>query len=61
LSPLDTQAGRLDEAPSPHESRQLFVTASEPEKLQLYDADHELNEQARSDRAAWLTQRFKPS
>jgi pimeloyl-ACP methyl ester carboxylesterase len=60
-SALCIQAGRLDEAPVPHESRQLFVTASEPEKLQLYDADHELNEQARSDRAAWLTQRFKPS
>jgi uncharacterized protein len=60
-SALYIQAGRLDEAPAPNESRQLFVTASEPKKLQLYDAGHELDEHARSDRAAWLAQRFTAS
>jgi pimeloyl-ACP methyl ester carboxylesterase len=60
-SALYMQAGRLDDAPAPNESRQFFVAASEPKKLQLYEADHELDEQARSDRAAWLAQRFQPS
>jgi dienelactone hydrolase len=52
------QGGLLDDAPTPAESRRLFAAESEPKKLVLYDADHEPDEQARSDRAAWLAARF---
>jgi hypothetical protein len=48
------QAGELDTRPSPEDTREAFTAASDPKKLETYDAEHELNEQAKADARAWL-------
>ena len=32
--------------------------ASDPKQIHFYDAGHELNDEARADRASWLAERF---
>jgi dienelactone hydrolase len=52
------QFGQLDTRPSPADGREAVAAASAPKKAQWYDAEHELNEQARRDRADWLAERL---
>lgn len=52
------QFGQLDTRPSPAEGRDAAVAASSPKRVQWYDGDHELNDQARQDRANWLAERL---
>jgi dienelactone hydrolase len=52
------QFGQLDTRPSPAQGREAADATSSPKKVQWYDGDHELNEQARLDRANWLVQRL---
>ena len=37
----------------------MMDAASEPKEMHLYDAGHELNDEAKADRANWLAQRFE--
>jgi hypothetical protein len=48
------QAGELDTRPSPEDTQEAFAATSDPKKLETYDAEHELNEQAKADARAWL-------
>lgn len=48
------QAGELDTRPSPEDTQEAFAATSDPKKLQMYDAVHELNAQAKADARAWL-------
>jgi hypothetical protein len=52
------QAGELDTRPSPEDTREAFAVTSDPKKLQMYDAVHELNAQAKADARAWLLGRL---
>jgi hypothetical protein len=51
-------AGELDTRPSPDDTQEAFAATSEPKKLQMYDADHELTAQAKADARAWLVERL---
>jgi dienelactone hydrolase len=57
-SSLFLMFGRQDMRPSPAEGREAFAAASSPKKIGWYDAEHELNDQARADARAWLAQRL---
>jgi dienelactone hydrolase len=52
------QFGQLDTRPSPAQGREAASATSSPKKVQWYDGDHELNEQALQDRATWLAERL---
>ena len=52
------QFGAQDTRPNPEESREAADSASEPKQAKAYDAEHELNAQARADRESWLAQRL---
>jgi hypothetical protein len=42
----------------PEQSREAADSASKPKQAKAYDAEHELNAQARADRENWLAQRL---
>jgi ketosteroid isomerase-like protein len=48
------QAGELDTRPNPEDTQEAFAATSDPKKLETYDTEHELNEQAKADARAWL-------
>jgi dienelactone hydrolase len=50
--------GRQDTRPSPADGKEVFAATSEPKKIGWYDAEHELNDPARADARAWLTERL---
>jgi cephalosporin-C deacetylase-like acetyl esterase len=52
------QAGELDTRPSPKDTQEAFAAVSDPKKLAMYDAEHELNAQAKTDARAWLLERL---
>jgi dienelactone hydrolase len=52
------QFGEQDDAPSPEQGQEQMDVASEPKKIQTYDAGHDLNAEAKADRANWLAERF---
>ena len=56
---LYLQFGEQDTAPSPEQGQEMMDAASEPKEMHLYDAGHELNDEAKADRANWLAQRFE--
>ena len=56
---LYLQFGEQDTAPSPEQGQEMMDVASEPKELHLYDAGHELNDEAKADRANWLAERFE--
>lgn len=53
------QFAHQDEFVSEEQALLYFETASEPKQLRWYDSSHELNAQARIDRANWLCQELK--
>ena len=56
---LYLQFGEQDTAPSPEQGQEMMDAASEPKEMHLYDAGHELNDEAKADRANWLARRFE--
>jgi dienelactone hydrolase len=48
------QNGRRDTTFTEQDAKDLYLAASSPKELKWYDADHNLNEQARRDRDEWL-------
>jgi hypothetical protein len=52
------QAGQLDTRPSSEDTQEAFAAASDPKKLQMYDAEHDLNAQAKADARAWLLEQL---
>jgi dienelactone hydrolase len=48
------QSGQRDTTFPEQDAKALYDAASSPKTLRWYDADHNLNEQARQDRAEWL-------
>jgi hypothetical protein len=52
------QFGSRDTRPSPADGRETADATSKPEQAKWYDAEHELNDQARVDRGNWLAQRL---
>ena len=57
-SSLFLMFGQQDTRPSPAEGREAFAAASSPRKIGWYDAEHELNDQARADARAWLAEQL---
>ena len=55
------QAGEQDTRPSPEDTQDAFAATSDPKKLQMYDAEHELNAQAKADARAWLIEQLGAS
>ena len=53
------QFGEQDDAPSPEQGQEQMDAASDPKQIHFYDAGHELNDEARADRANWLAERFE--
>jgi hypothetical protein len=53
--------GRQDTRPSPTDGREAFAAASGPKRIRWYDAEHELNDEARADVRAWLAERLGAS
>jgi dienelactone hydrolase len=53
------QFGEQDTAPTPEQGQEQFDVASEPKRIDVYAAGHDLNADARADRAAWLAERFE--
>jgi dienelactone hydrolase len=49
------QSGRRDENVPVEEAAKYHQAASEPKAVKWYDAGHSLNDEARRDRAAWLS------
>lgn len=54
------QAGRRDEIVPGKALRALIAAAPKPQKVQWYDAGHQLTEQAYKDAQAWLAEHLKP-
>lgn len=52
------QFGEHDEPLPPHIARLGFSHFGEPKRMEMYDAGHELNAEARLDRVAWLVERL---
>jgi dienelactone hydrolase len=50
--------GEQDTRPGPADGKEVFAATSAPKKIGWYDAEHELNDQARADARAWLVQRL---
>ena len=48
------QNGHLDTTFVEQDAKDLYQAAGDPKEIRWYDADHNLNEQARQDRAEWL-------
>lgn len=55
------QFGEQDDAPSPEQGQEQMDAASEPKAIDFYDAGHELNADAKAERASWLAERFELS
>ncbi|MFN7919126.1 MAG: hypothetical protein U0Q16_03460 [Bryobacteraceae bacterium] len=53
------QNGRLDKPLSEHIVRKTFTYFKEPKRLEFYDAGHELDAKARTDRVAWLQEQLR--
>lgn len=53
------QFGRQDDSPSERLARRFYEVASQPKTFKLYDAGHDLNDEARKDRAEWLASHLK--
>jgi predicted esterase len=56
---LFLQFGNQDTRPSPVDGRELVGAASTPKRAKWYDGGHELNDEARSERADWLAERLR--
>jgi dienelactone hydrolase len=52
------QFGEQDTAPSPDQGEQQLDAASQPKQADFYDTGHDLDAEARADRADWLAQRL---
>jgi dienelactone hydrolase len=52
------QNGRRDNTFAAQDAENLLAAASSPKELKWYEADHNLNEQARRDRDEWLLQQL---
>jgi hypothetical protein len=57
-SALYLMFGKEDTRPSPADGRAAFAAASSPKTLGWYDAEHELNDEARADGRTWLAKRL---
>jgi hypothetical protein len=57
-SALYLMFGKQDTRPSPADGREAFAAASSPKEIGWYDAEHELNDEARADGRAWLAGRL---
>jgi dienelactone hydrolase len=57
-SALYLMFGTEDTRPSPADGRETYAAASSPKKIGWYDAEHDLNDQARADGRAWLAERL---
>jgi pimeloyl-ACP methyl ester carboxylesterase len=55
---LFIQFGAQDTRPSPADSQEAVESASKPRQARAYEAEHELNADARADRENWLAQRL---
>ena len=53
------QFGRQDDSPNERLARRFYEVASEPKLFKLYEAGHQLNDEARTDRTEWLTTQLK--
>jgi dienelactone hydrolase len=53
------QNGHRDTTFTEQDAKDLYQAASSPKELEWYDADHNLNEQARQDRDEWLKRQLK--
>jgi dienelactone hydrolase len=49
------QSARRDEFVAREDASLFYEVASDPKELKWYDADHGLNDEARADRAVWLS------
>lgn len=58
LAALFLQFGKKDAYPAEQVAARYAQAASEPKLVRFYDAGHELNDEARRDRAAWLRERI---
>jgi cephalosporin-C deacetylase-like acetyl esterase len=52
------QFGSQDTRPSPADGHEAADATSKPKEAKWYDAEHELNDQARADRESWLAERL---
>jgi pimeloyl-ACP methyl ester carboxylesterase len=52
--PVLFQFGKDDEGLTVAEDKEFYQLANDPKQFHLYDAGHNLNDQAKSDRIAWL-------
>jgi hypothetical protein len=50
--------GRQDTRPSPADGKAVFAATSSPKKIGWYEAEHDLNDQAKADARAWLIERL---
>lgn len=57
-APVYFQFGDNDPHVPLSRTEEFFAAAEEPKKMDIYEAGHGLNEQARSDRMAWLTEQL---
>ena len=53
------QSARRDQFVSREDASLFYQAASDPKELKWYDVDHALNDEARADRAVWLTKVLK--
>jgi len=53
------QYARQDGFIDPKQAEELYAAASQPKKIDWYDAGHTLNDQAREDRLAWLASQLE--
>ena len=51
-------AGEQDTRPSPEDTQEAFAATSDPKQMKMYDAEHDLNAQAKADARAWLIERL---
>jgi len=58
-SALFLQFGKKDAYPSEAQAALYAKAASNPKLVKIYDAGHELNDEARRDRTAWLQRQLK--
>lgn len=57
-SALFFQFGKTDGYPTEEKARSYSAQASQPKLIKFYDAGHALNDEARLDRAMWLSERI---
>ncbi len=53
------QFGRQDDSPNERLAKRFYEVASEPKTFKLYEAGHNLNDEAQRDRIEWLTVQLK--